>query len=550
MWPFRRRRRDENPEVAPNDPEPSRDEWASLPRPPRLLEPFQLTLNTETFEPELSTRKDPELFLAPLEHEVSEEAPSGLIEGLGRVIEPSQSRAESKTAQPAAASIKPTTLQSAPVSPPRSVQLLGDQSIVQEALVLPPPNPTMTRAPSLEQPLPPRVLLPLSPETHGVDHDMSPTEPQTVPTVERRAAVSDVEPSRSETLPVEEELPLAPAPPRKMGLGEPMTSKPIRQPTEEPSPTEFRLENTENLAPGTEAELIPPLPEPEMVLPPTSKIEDSIDRSGSGELAIELRRDEGLGDVAETGPPRFDARETVPAARVVPTRAARESKDLPLKFASRPTLGVTQTPVQRHVIDSPSAPTKPRPSTESRSVVERPATESTVPSPQSALTDASTRGEVSSETSAGPTSKPALVRRLIPIDSPPRQKTVGSVGQQPSAVEIEMPIIHPAESRHESSSSPEVAMELAKPPIKTEVPSAHVEQVVVLEREKEPAPMEPQITVQREVSSAPAFPPTVAETKDETDSAADEMYEKIRLRMRKELRLYQEQAGLHTYRGR
>ena len=83
MWPFRRRRRSADAPADATPPEPpAADGWSSLPPVQRAVPPAELTVGATTFEAALASRRPPHPFLAPLGHDVSAAAPSGIVTGL------------------------------------------------------------------------------------------------------------------------------------------------------------------------------------------------------------------------------------------------------------------------------------------------------------------------------------------------------------------------------------------------------------------------------------------------------------------------------------
>ena len=139
MWPFSRKpERSSAPEPTPATPQVHFD-WKGLPSIQRTIADHPLTVPTESFAADLSTHDDPRAVAKPLGHQVSLEAPPGIVLGIARtqtrsdgpdlVPRPHAGRGpaiqriidesvagEPSTAQLAQADIEDTP---APLSPPR-----------------------------------------------------------------------------------------------------------------------------------------------------------------------------------------------------------------------------------------------------------------------------------------------------------------------------------------------------------------------------------------------------------------------------------------------
>lgn len=85
MWPFTRKTDASNVDRPPAPTVPQiRFEWKAVPPIQRLIADHPLTVPTESFATELATHQDPRAIAEPLGHQVSLEAPRGLVLGIGQ----------------------------------------------------------------------------------------------------------------------------------------------------------------------------------------------------------------------------------------------------------------------------------------------------------------------------------------------------------------------------------------------------------------------------------------------------------------------------------
>src|SRR6266571_3358216 len=94
MWPRRSKVPQQQGVGTPTDDVPGADgrspaAWASLPPVTRVLQPMSTIMRTDSFGAGLASRQAPHLFVGPLSHALSAEAPSGVIHGLARSVDPS-----------------------------------------------------------------------------------------------------------------------------------------------------------------------------------------------------------------------------------------------------------------------------------------------------------------------------------------------------------------------------------------------------------------------------------------------------------------------------
>lgn len=85
MWPFTRKTDASNADGPPAPTVPQiRFEWKAVPPIQRLIADHPLTVPTESFAGELATQQDPRAVAEPLGHQVSLEAPRGLVLGIAQ----------------------------------------------------------------------------------------------------------------------------------------------------------------------------------------------------------------------------------------------------------------------------------------------------------------------------------------------------------------------------------------------------------------------------------------------------------------------------------
>ena len=576
MWPFRKRKREEAPTAPAADPiEPARAEWATLPALPIAVEPLELTLDTQGFEPALSTRREPELFLAPLEHEVSDEAPSGLIEGLVTVARGQEGRPEPPLPTPRA--FESATVESesrgtaAEQLPPRRIDQgpsltvsEGEQPVVSIA----PPVPKMSSAPGSSHLSPPLDLRPPRTEV--------PSEPAPSPSPSQRLEQSrpiDIAPPEGPA----EGRPTVGQPTmreqRKLGLGEPISHKPVLRPTGPPEVGESQTsEEPEQATPLT------PSPEPELTLaPPTRPVSDEfgLDPADSTPARVEM--------VNEREPSIAEPQNLVnmeQAGAGVSAPKTQSTTELPLKprftpplpkSEGRPTLGGKPAAVQRQVaknlpsLPRPHIPLDPVPARHSphplnaglQSSTGWPLQEMGLPKrsiePKPTAPARDSRGRLTyPESELSPL---APIKPIVPHEkvSESRNLTAPS-GTERQETEIEMPVVRPAEPRSLPQSVPQFPG-ISMKSTETVTPFSSSPRPPVETSTASPGPA---LSIQRATESANTQPQPIpipypneqaGDKGDETDSKADEIYEKVRTRLRKEFRLYREQAGLSTYGG-
>src|SRR6266536_3546641 len=90
MWPFRRREGDSTSNLGPDQRRSLRggppNDWASLPPIQRTIQAAPLVVGTRSFEAILASWKGPAVALEPLGHNVTLEAPSGIITGIAAPV--------------------------------------------------------------------------------------------------------------------------------------------------------------------------------------------------------------------------------------------------------------------------------------------------------------------------------------------------------------------------------------------------------------------------------------------------------------------------------
>lgn len=545
MWPFGKKKGDEK-SIAPSaEPEASRTDWQTLPAPPVAIRPLELTLDTQSFEPGLSTRRDPELFLAPLEHEVSEEGPSGLIEGVITVIERSEERRELPipVVKPPLAPVKASETGGHEL-PSQPVDGGVSRSVPEIRVVsVPPPKPEMTKAPDMQTLLPRLDLRPPKPVVAPADPalDPGPPEPEKSPLPLESLKVDNTRP----TLGRQE------SPPRRLGLGEPISKKP-----EKPAPA-IEAKTATPVAPQAPELTLPPVPESrdveiaQVVIPPEAEPQKQ-----KGETTEPSKISPRVAEVQPPSPAVKESRLLPPLKpRFTPSRSKSEV---------RPTLAARSHTVQRQIAGS--SPSLPRPQTPSpampprksakpadlpdavsdfrRPPVEAPARPK---HPQPELIAPGVTPAKGGSAPFQPQATPVVpIRRVVP-EQRPAEMPLTAVGLQAAPQkEVEMPLPKQPQTqpmpiyRPKAPSVPAMAHAAARQAPPPAAPPAEV---------KTPTP-EPAVTVQRVASpAAPIAGETPRDKKDETDVEADAIYEKIRTRLRKEFRMYREQAGLSTYGG-
>lgn len=564
MWPFRKKKTEKTLILSPAEPESPRGEWSTLPALPLVLEPLQLTIDTEDFEPGLSTRRDQELFLAPLEHEVSEEE-SGLVEGLMTVVTGAEEKHEPKildtvTSEQGAshplrdrnAQVLPDILEKDVSRAPAGLSVSESEAPVV-SLAPPPARPKMTTTPESEQLLPPLDLRSTKPDASQPDPDLAPSSSEPLQTSDRHEPADSGRPT--EARPTLSQPP--PMQPRKLGLGEPISHKPVTSSV--PGETKEPLNQPEPV------EQVTPRPEPELPLPPT-KPQQPGDFEVDRVLDIpQVRRPDEIKVPQPKPTSSEDAKAETPNSAVNTSRVDLTPKPRftprVRKSEVRPTLAGIPSQVQRRVAESSPGPTS-RP-TPAHPVPERhspPTRESggVIPDlPGQAVEAASGPMNLQSEPPAlrpvrgearplkyqgpGPAPTSPISRAAVDESSTELPTAAGTFESTPQRIDSEMPVAkieRPQVLNVPARSAGAVVQE----PISASAAS-------VTSSDIPSTPPEPPVSIQRETTSPSLVASEEKDEKDGTDSEADEIYEKVRIRLRKELRMYREQAGLHTYRG-